>query len=66
MIIMINLRLHVILCEKSVTRLQNKTTLRACEIRSQCISFSHSIVFYIVLKIRLVLPVFLVRPMAKI
>ena len=36
---MINLRLPVIVCGKSVTRLQNKTILRACEIRSQCVSF---------------------------
>ena len=33
---MINIRLPVIVCgRKSVTRLQNKTILRACEIRFQ-------------------------------
>ena len=64
----------MIVCGKSVTRLQN--IFRACEIRSQCVSFvpprslklslSHSIVFHMVLRISLVLPVFLVHPMAKI
>ena len=66
----------MIVCEKSVTRLQNKTILRACEIRSQGVSFapprslklslSHSIVFHMVLRISLALPVFLVHPTAKI
>ena len=60
---------------KSVTRLQNKTILRACEIRSQCVSFapprlklslSHSILFHILLRISLVLSIFLVHPTAKI
>ena len=63
-----HLRLPVIVCEKSVTRLQNKTILRACEVRPQCVSFapprslklslSPSIVFHMVLRISLVLPVF--------
>ena len=65
----------VIVCGKSVTRFQNKL-LRACEIRSQCVSFallrslklslSHSIVFYMLLRTSLVLPVFVVHPTAKI
>ena len=73
---MINGRLPVIVCGKRVTRLQNKTILRACEVRSQCVSFalprslklslSHSLVLHIVLRISLVLPVFLLHPTAKI
>ena len=64
------------LCGKSITRLQNKTILRACEVRSQSVSFalprsvklslSHSIVLHMVLRISLVLPVFLLHPTAKI
>ena len=73
---MINGMLPVIVWGKRVTRLQNKTILRACEVRSQCISFalprslklslSHSLVLHIVLRISLVLPVFLLHPTAKI
>ena len=73
---MINGRLPVIVCGKRVTHLQNKTILRACEVRSQCVSFalprslklslSHSLVLHIVLRISLVLPVFLLHPTAKI
>ena len=37
---MINVRLPVIVCGKSVTRLQNKTILRSCEVRCQCVSFT--------------------------
>ena len=74
--IMINLRFLVIVYGKSVTCLQNQTILRACEIRSQFVSFvpprslklslSHSILFHMVLSISLVLAVFLVHPMTKI
>ena len=73
---MITVRLPVIVCGKSVTRLQNKTILRACEIHSQCVSFalprslklslSHSIVFHMVLRVSLVLPVFLLHPTTKL
>ena len=73
---MITLRLPVIVCGKSGSRLQNKTILRVCEIRSQCVTFapprslklslSQSIVFHMVLRISLVLPVFLLHPTAKI
>ena len=73
---MINGRLPVIVCGKRVTHLQNKSILRACEIRSQCVSFAlprslklfflHSLVLHIVLRISLVLPVFLLHPTAKI
>ena len=72
---MINSRLLVIACGKSVTRLQNKTILRACKIRSQRVFFappilklslSHFMLFHIVLRIFLVLLVFLVHQTAKI
>ena len=65
---MIYLRLPVIVWGKSVTRLQNKTIMSMWN--TLCVSLSlrraHSIVFHMLLRISLVLPVFLVHPTAKI
>ena len=75
---MINLRLPVIVCGKSITHLHNKNSFsRTCEIRLQCVLHStkitkaislalYNVMFHMLLRISLVLPVFLVQPTAKI
>ena len=73
---MINLRLPLWSYVEKVSLICRIKLLRACDIRSQCDSFSpprslnlvlsHSIVFHMLLRISLVLPVFLVHATAEI
>ena len=63
---MINVGFLVIVCRKSVTRLQNKTILRVCEIRSQCVSFAPLIKLKVSLSYPIVFHMFLIHPTAKI